>query len=219
MGLHFYFCKKLTKRNQARCTATNFSSQGQRSRSKVKVKGQGQSSRSFIRLTELTKTHYHEKLYLKIYSGCRQLSCGKIGILLLRSNSRSNVANIWSSLRVHCNIFVPSYINVINSFCAELIVYILYNRPKPHLCTCVLTMVVQMITIGLGLAVMFFYVLCTVWTLFYFWAIRSYDRQVEINTYLLVFHDDPGLRLAVFHDDPDTRRYTIPPTFPSAWSL
>ena len=24
-------------------------------------------------------------------------------------------------------------------------------------------------------------------TLFYFWAIRSYDRQVEINTYLLTY--------------------------------
>ena len=30
-----------------------------------------------------------------------------------------------------------------------------------------------------------FYVLCSVWTLFYFWAIRSYDRQFEINIYLL----------------------------------
>ena len=36
-------------------------------------------------------------------------------------------------------------------------------------------------------AVMFFFVLCTVWTLFYFSAIRSYDRQVEINTYLLTY--------------------------------
>ena len=31
-----------------------------------------------------------------------------------------------------------------------------------------------------------FYVLCPVWTLFYCWAIRSHDRQFEINAYLQV---------------------------------